>query len=144
MQKNIMGVVYLIGLLAVAGPAAAQDVPAANPGGQAQKSAASAQAQAEAAKPAAREPAAAPVSAKEPAAAPSGGQKAGKASHPMQGSPAVVATEKRYQDYLDKEKAASDATLVRQRGRLEDKYKGFVRTVKPRQGSKGDAIKGGQ
>ncbi|MEF3696357.1 hypothetical protein [Desulfolutivibrio sp.] len=134
MRKNMMVVVLLIGFLALAGLAAAQDSPGAAPGAQAPKPAATGQAPAGATKSA----------VKEPAAAPSGGQKAGKASHPVQGSPAVTATEQRYQEYLDREKNASDAALAKQRGKLEDKYKGFVRTVKPKQGSKGDAKKGGQ
>ncbi|NMC49224.1 MAG: hypothetical protein GYA47_07345 [Desulfovibrio sp.] len=64
-------------------------------------------------------------------------RKPGKPGHPVPGSPAVQAAEGRYQNYLDREKAASDADLARQRGKLEDKYKGFVRTVKPR-GKKSD------
>lgn len=59
-------------------------------------------------------------------------RKPGKPNHPVPGSPAVQAAEDRYQNYLDREKAASDADMARQRGKLEDKYKGFVRTVKPR------------
>lgn len=140
MRKNMMVVLLLIGVMALAGLAVAQDSPGADPGAPVQKPVVAGQNPAGAAKPAAREPAAAPSAAKEPAAAPSGGQKAGKASHPVQGSPAVTATEQRYQQYLDKEKAASDAALAKQRGKLEDKYKGFVRTVKPK-GAARDADK---
>jgi hypothetical protein len=133
MRKNMMVVLLLIVFLAFAGLAVAQDSPGADPGAQVQKPVVTGQAPAGATKSA----------AKEPAAAPSGGQKAGKASHPVQGSPAVVATEQRYQEYLDREKNASDATLAKQRGKLEDKYKGFVRTVKPKDGSKNGAKKSG-
>ncbi|QLA15931.1 hypothetical protein [Desulfolutivibrio sulfoxidireducens] len=70
-----------------------------------------------------------------------GGQKAAKPGHPVPGSPAVQATEQRYQDYLDREKAASEAGLAKQRGKIEDKYKGFVRTVKPRGKKSGEAEK---
>jgi len=134
MRKNMMAVLLLIGFLALAGLAVAQDSPGAAPDAQAQKPVAAGQTPAGATKSA----------AKEPAAAPSGGQKAGKASHPVQGSPAVTATEQRYQQYLDREKNASDAALATQRGKLEDKYKGFVRTVKPKGGAKAAAKNGGQ
>lgn len=133
MPKYMMGLFLLIGLVGYAGLAVAQDAPGANAGGQVEKPAVAGKVPAGAAEPAAGEP----------AAAPAGGQKPAKASHPVQGSPAVTATEKRYQDYLDREKAVSDAALTRQRGKLEDKYKGFVRTVKPKDGSKNGAKKSG-
>jgi len=140
MPKNMMGLFLLLGLLGCAGLAVAQDAPGANPGGQVQKPAAAGKA------PVAATTAAGNPEVKAAASAPeqTGGQKPAKASHPVQGSPAVMATEKRYQDYLDREKAASDSSLAKQRGKLEDKYKGFVRTAKPKQGSQSGAKKGAE
>lgn len=93
-----------------------------------------------AAKTAASEPA-----AKAPEAAPEkdAGPKQAKPAHPVKGSQAVEAAEQRYQNYLDREKTDAEASLAKQRGKMEDKYKGFVRTVKPKDGSKNGAKKSG-
>ena len=145
MRNKMTGTGVLIGLLALAGPAVALGAETGAAPGQEPKTAAAQTASKAAATPA---PAAAAgqkaPGAGQDAAAQPGAQKPAKASHPVQGSPAVTATEQRYQQYLDKEKAASDAALAKQRSKLEDKYKGFVRTVKPKQGSKNDTKKGAE
>jgi|GEM_PF-1732206 len=140
-KMMIMGAGALLGLLALVGPALAQDAGAA---AQAKKPAVAATAAPKA--PDVPAPAAANPDAKAATAAPdqTGGQKPAKANHPVKGSPNVEAVEQRYQNYLEREKSASDATLAKQRGKLEDKYKGFVRTVKPKGGATPDAAKSGQ
>jgi hypothetical protein len=136
-----MGAGALLGLLALVGPALAQDAGAA---AQAKKPAVAATAAPKA--PDVQAPAAADPDAKAAAAAPdvTGGRKPAKASHPVKGSQGVEAAEQRYQNYLEREKSASEASLAKQRSKLEDKYKGFVRTVKPKGAAAPDAAKGGQ
>ncbi len=126
MPRKIWQVFLFSGFLLAVGPGMAMAAEAGNPAGPEPKPAVAGQA------PGAVSGAAPTDKAAKTGAAGANERKPGKPSHPVPGSPAVQASEQRYQDYLDREKAASDADLARQRGKLEDKYKGFVRTVKPR------------
>jgi hypothetical protein len=111
------------GLFVAGGPGTAMAAEAGNPAGPEPKPAVAGQAPGNAS---------GAASAGQAAKAGASERKPAKPGHPVPGSPAVQAAEDRYQNYLDREKAASDADMARQRGKLEDKYKGFVRTVKPR------------
>jgi hypothetical protein len=130
MPKGFWQFFVFAGFLMIAGQAAALAAEGGEPAGPQKRPAATEQASGQPDRDVAAPAKAAPAGQVAPAG--KSGHKSGKSGHPVPGSPAVQAAEQRYQDYLDREKAASEAGLARQRGKIEDKYKGFVRTVKPR------------